>query len=484
MVTRSIAKKVVRKPAPRARPRARPGVFPTERMSPVDRAWLRMDSPFNLMLILGVWIIKPGVRYDAVKQRLEERLLQIPRFGQKVVLDALGASWVADEDFKIERHVLRESLPSGPKSHVLQDLQDRLAVLAVQPLDPDHPLWQFHLLENYQGGSALIARIHHCIADGIALIGVTQSMVDGGALYKAPAAGDAADTDRLKALGDWFSGLLSEPQKRLETLLEKGLAGSAELAKQAYLAVQDASALAFMPDDSPTRLKGIPGPLKRVAWCPALPIEEIKTTAHALHCSLNDVFMSCVAGALGAYLRDCGDATEGQEIRVMLPVNLRTPNDLGKMGNRFGLAPVVLPIGIENPVERVYEMRRRMVAMKDSFQPLFTLGLLTAAGLMVKPGQDALLELFSKKTTAVLTNVPGPREKLRFLGATLDQDLVWVPQSGTVGLGVSILSYGGHVQFGIISDAKLCPDPESIVKKFAPELAKLSVLALMLPWEE
>ena len=187
---------------------------------------------------------------------------------------------------------------------------------------------------------------------------------------------------------------------------------------------------------------------------------------------------------MGAYLRDCGDATEGQEIRVMLPVNLRTPNDLGKMGNRFGLAPVVLPIGIENPVERVYEMRRRMVAMKDSFQPLFTLGLLTAAGLMVKPGQDALLELFSKKTTAVLTNVPGPREKLRFLGATLDQDLVWVPQSGTVGLGVSILSYGGHVQFGIISDAKLCPDPESIVKKFAPELAKLSVLALMLPWEE
>jgi hypothetical protein len=103
---------------------------------------------------------------------------------------------------------------------------------------------------------------------------------------------------------------------------------------------------------------------------------------------------------------------------------------------------------------------------------------------MVKPGQDALLGLFSKKTTGVLTNVPGPREKLKFLGATLEQDLVWVPQYGTVGLGVSILSYGGGVQFGIISDADLCPEPQKIIEQFEPEFAKLSLLTLMLPWGE
>jgi hypothetical protein len=153
------------------------------------------------------------------------------------------------------------------------------------------------------------------------------------------------------------------------------------------------------------------------------------------------------------------------------------------MGNRFGLAPLLLPLGVENPIERVYEVRRRMLAMKGSFQPLLTLGLLAAAGLLVKPGQDALLELFSKKTTAVLTNVPGPHAKLKFLGATLEQDLVWVPQSGTVGLGVSVLSYGGGVQFGLISDADLCPRPQAIVENFAHEFAKLSLLVLMLPWE-
>ena len=469
--------------SPKTALKSRREVFASERMSPVDRAWLRMDSPVNLMMILGVWIIKPGVSYQAVADRLEGRLLQYPRFGQRVDLDALGARWVSDEDFRIERHVVLEQLPRSAKSHEQQALQDRLAELAVEPLDIAHPLWQFHLIEHYQGGSALLARIHHCMADGIALIEVTQSMVDGGVVPK-PTVADVSNDAALKQMGDLLSGLWSEPKKGLEVLLEKGLAGSADLAKQAYQVMQDASALAFMPDDSPTRLKGTPGLRKRVAWCEPLPFDEVKAVAHTLNCSINDLLMSCVAGSFGAYLRAYGDDTADQEFRAMVPVNLRTPADVGKMGNRFGLAPLLLPLGIENPIERVYEVRRRMSAMKGSFQPLFTLGLLAAAGLLVKPGQDALLELFSKKTTAVLTNVPGPRHKLKFLGASLEQDLVWVPQSGTVGLGVSVLSYGGGVQFGIISDAGLCPDPQKIVDQFASEFAKLSLLTLMLPWED
>jgi len=122
--------------------------------------------------------------------------------------------------------------------------------------------------------------------------------------------------------------------------------------------------------------------------------------------------------------------------------------------------------------------------MKVSLQPLLAFGLLAVAGLLIKPAQDALLSLFSSKTTAVMTNVLGPRDKLKFCGATLEQSLFWVPQSGTVGLGVSILSYGGGVQFGVISDAGLCPDPQQIIDKFEPEFAKLALLTLMLPWGE
>jgi hypothetical protein len=143
----------------------------------------------------------------------------------------------------------------------------------------------------------------------------------------------------------------------------------------------------------------------------------------------------------------------------------------------------VLPVGTANPIERVYAVRARMNALKGSLQPLLTFGLLSVAGLLIKPAQDAMLSLFGRKTTAVMTNVPGPGEKLKFCGATLEQTMFWVPQTGTVGLGVSILSYGGGVQFGVIADSALCPDPQRIIDAFEPEFAQLLAVTLMLPGE-
>lgn len=476
-----------------------------ERMSKVDTAWLRMDSESNLMMIVGVWVLKPGIRHADLCQRILERLMQYPRFRQRVVQDAAGATWVQDDQFDIERHVVTETLARKPRGREQEALQDRLAELAVTPLDREHPLWQFHLVENYQGGSAMMVRIHHCIADGIALISVTQSLVDGGSAPPQRKRGrkqrDGMDgaqdwiadtlikpfTDAaVRALGGAGSGaahafeMLAEPQKGVE----KGLAGGADLARLAYQVLRDAAALALMPDDSPTRLKGTPGLRKRVAWCAPIPLEEVRAVGKALNCSINDVLLSCVAGAIAEYLRGHGDAVRGKEIRAMVPVNLRPIEQAYKLGNQFGLAPVVLPIGLDNPVERVYEVRRRMSQLKGSMQPLLAFGLLAVAGLLIKPAQDAMLGLFARKTTAVMTNVPGPREKLKFLGSTLEQSLFWVPQSGSVGLGVSILSYGGGVQFGVITDADLCPDPQKIIDGFEPEFAKLSLLTLMLPWAD
>jgi len=476
-----------------------------ERMSKVDTAWLRMDSPSNLMMIVGVWVLQPGIRHADLCQRIEERMLKYPRFLQKVVQDAAGATWVRDTEFDIARHVVVEKLAKKPKGREQEALQERLAELAVTPLDPARPLWQFHLIENYMGGSAMLVRIHHCIADGIALITVTQSLVDGG---NAPPARKASKQrrDGLEGAEDWITDTLIKPLtgvavKALDTAgsgaanaldllmdpqkgVDKGLAGSVELARMAYQVMRDAAALALMPDDSPTRLKGTPGASKRVAWCAPIPLEEVRAVSKALNCSINDVLLSCVAGAIAAYLQGHGDAVRGKAIRAMVPVNLRSIEHAYKLGNRFGLAPVVLPIGIDNPVERVYEVRRRMSQLKGSMQPLMAFGLLAVAGLLIKPAQDAMLNLFSRKTTAVMTNVPGPREKLKFLGSTLEQSLFWVPQSGTVGLGVSILSYGGGVQFGVITDATLCPDPQKIIDGFEPEFAKLSLVTLMLPWGE
>lgn len=472
-----------------------------ERMTKVDTAWLRMDSASNLMMIVGVWILQPGITVGPLRERMTERLLKYRRFRQCAVQDAAGATWVDDADFDIARHVVVEKLPKSPKGQEQAALQQRVAELTMQPLDPAHPLWQFHLVEHYQGGSALILRIHHCIADGIALISVAMSLVDGGAPppERAPR---KPHHGGLEGAEDWIADTLIKPltdvavkaldvagdgaAKSLGLLSDphKGVSGSLDMAKMAYQVVSDLAALALMPDDSKTRLKGQPGTAKRVAWCEPIPLEEVKAVGKALNCSINDVLLSCVAGALGEYLKTKGDDVAAQEIRAMVPVNLRPLEQAYKLGNRFGLAPLVLPIGIDNPVERVYEVRRRMGQLKGSMQPLLAFGLLAVAGLLIKPAQDAMLSLFSKKTTAVMTNVPGPREKLKLCGATLEQSLFWVPQSGSVGLGVSILSYGGGVQFGVITDSTLCPDPQAIIDAFEPEFAKLSMVTLMLPWGE
>ncbi|MFN3417110.1 MAG: wax ester/triacylglycerol synthase family O-acyltransferase, partial [Caldimonas sp.] len=464
-----------------------------ERMARVDTAWLRMDTEANLMLIVGMWRLRPRITLQALRQRVEQRLLKYRRFRQKVVEDALGASWVIDPDFDLARHVRAETLQPRRGQSPLQALQARIAELATTPLDPAHPLWEMRLVEHFDGGSVLIARIHHCIADGIALITVMLSLTDGGTLprLREPRPDDERDwlsdavlkplTDvTVKAIGLTGQGMA----KSMEMMAHPGLPlqGSIDLARMGVQVVSDAAAIALMSDDSPTRLKGRPGPSKRVAWAQPLPLDDVKAIGKALGCSVNDVVLACAAGAIGHYLAAHGDDPTGKEIRVMVPVNLRPLSEAHRLGNRFGLVPLVLPIGMANPIERVFAVRARMAELKGSYQPVLAFAVLAMAGLLIKPVQHTLLNFFARKATAVMTNVPGPREPLKFCGATLEQVMFWVPQSGDIGMGLSILSYGGGVQFGLITDRKLCPDPQAIAARFRQEFESLLMVTLMLPW--
>jgi diacylglycerol O-acyltransferase / wax synthase len=466
-----------------------------QRMSRVDTAWLRMDNDVNLMMIVGVWLLQPGITHAALCERIEDKLLKYERFRQRVVPDPMGASWVTDEAFDVQRHVLHQTLHRERGQSEREALQALAGELANTPLDPDHPLWQFHLIDGYEGGSALVARVHHCIGDGIALISVMMSITDGGVdpPKRKPRAVPESD-------GDWLSDAVMKPltdfamraigmyggsvARSMEMLSDpqQGLAGSIEMARTGAKVLGDVGAMAMMPDDSPTLLKGKPIGQKIVAWGEPIPLDQVKAIGKALGCSINDVLLACVAGAIGAWLRDQGDDPAGKEIRAMVPVNLRPIEQAWKLGNRFGLAPLTLPIGIDNPVERVYAVRLRMNQLKDSYQPLLAFAVLSLAGLLIKPVQDGLLGLFAKKATAVMTNVPGPAVPLKFCGATLRQTMFWVPASGDIGVGVSILSYGGGVQFGLITDKKLCPNPQQIIDRFEPEFEKLLLLTMMLPW--
>ncbi|MEO8305947.1 MAG: wax ester/triacylglycerol synthase family O-acyltransferase [Betaproteobacteria bacterium] len=463
-----------------------------EKISAVDTAWLRMDRPSNLMMICGVMLFADRIRYERVARLIEERFLKFHRFRQRPVQTLGAAYWETVPRVDMAEHVQRISLPGRAGKRELQALVSRLAAT---PLDRERPLWQFHLVENFTGGSALIQRIHHCYADGIALVRVLMSMTDATAkgppampFEPVPRTRRSDVDDPLLQLLKPMSGAMKLARMAGSTVLEKGAAIWSDPAQAVALAEQggaltaEVAKLALMPQDSPTRFKGKPTGRKRVAWAEPIALDEVKVISRALAASVNDVLLSCVAGALRAYLAGKGDPVDGVMVRALVPVNLRPVEKAYRLGNQFGLVFLDLPLGIENPVERVYAVRANMNALKDSYQPILALGLLAAMGTGPKVLQEQLLQALARNGSAVMTNVPGPQQRLYFAGGAIERFLFWVPQSGDIGMGVSILSYAGHVQFGLITDAGLCPDPERIIERFGLEFEKLVLTTLMAPW--
>jgi len=461
-----------------------------EKMSAVDTAWLRMDRPSNLMQIVGVMIFDGALDEARLRAAIEQRMLGYARFRQVVSQQNGGYAWRDDPDFDLDHHLRRAVLPGAGGQ---AELERFVADLASTPLNPSRPLWEMHLVDTSIGGQALVTRIHHSIADGIALVGVLLSMADDSPQPLPRSTRKTARNDEAHDpfwLGIWrpatdamlngirlstnlwakYVGLVTNPLQALE-YSRLGTAIVGEIGK-----------LALMPDDSPTRFKGKPGTSKRVAWSAPISLPEVKAVGRVLGCSVNDMLLSAAAGALRGYLADKGDAVEGVEIRALVPVNLRRPEDQGQLGNRFGLVALELPVGIENPLARLYATRDRMLALKDSMQAPLTLAILGAVGMAPKIAQAKVLDLLASKATAVMTNVPGPQQALYVAGARLRQPLFWVPQSGDIGMGVSILSYDNRVQFGLITDKGLVPDPEQVVARFASEFEKLLMLVLMEPW--
>jgi len=444
------------------------------------------------MMICGVLLFPDRVRFDRLTRIIRERFLKFHRFRQRPV-ERLGITyWESARNFAISDHVERIALPGAAGTAELEALVSRLAAT---PLDPARPLWQYHLVENFARGSALIARIHHCYADGIALVRVLMSMTDAApdgppAMPFEPAARkrQADPDDVIGELIGPISGVMKLARNAGTTLIEKGAAiwsdpaAAVALAEQGGALTAEIAKLALMPQDSPTRFKGVPSVEKRVAWADPIRLDEVKAISKALGASVNDVLLSCVAGSLRAYLVEKGDAADGVLLRALVPVNLRPLEKAYRLGNQFGLVFLDLPLGVENPIERLYAVRANMNALKDSFQPILALGLLAAMGAGPKLLQEQLLQALARNASAVMTNVPGPQQRLYFAGAKIDRFLFWVPQSGDIGMGVSILSYAGQVQFGVITDAGRCPDPERIIERFAPEFEKLVLTTLLNPW--
>jgi diacylglycerol O-acyltransferase len=460
-----------------------------ERMSSVDTAWLRMDGPCNSMMIVGVSTTEKPIRPTDFRHMIETRLLCFPRFRQKVTADRLGASWVEDDAFDLDAHIAHENLPPPAGQRELQALAGRLASI---PLDPHRPLWQMHLVEHYLGGSAWITRVHHCYADGIAMIRVLLSMTaqDPGPAMAPGRRQVRSESDRAdvapvidwlehvaQPAGDIVEHALAEGTRLLEfgvhRLFHPGQA--AALAAQAGgMAAEFLNVLALR-DDPPTPLRGMLKGDKAVAWGAPIPLPEIHAIGQALGCTINDVLMSTVAGAFGRYLRSRGYDPDGLRLRASMPVNLRGTDEPLTLGNRFGLVFVDLLPGIANPIERLHAMHSGMETIKRSLQPAMSLVALAVMGLLPAALQTPAIDLFSRKASVVVSNVPGPHAPLYLCGQRVTEMYFWVPQSGSIGLGVSLLSYAGRLHFGVIADRALVEAPGRMIEAFAHEFENLLI---------
>ncbi len=423
-----------------------------EPVAGADAVWLQ-DSPTNLMVINAVFVTD-RIDLETFRQTFRARVLDVeegrryPRFRRRIAWVRGRPWWEDDPEFDLARHIV----PAAEPVHSTAALQDYVGRQAGTPLPADRPQWQIQVMEEFEDhGTAFLVRIHHCMGDGISLVPIIFELMDqaepGSAGHLRPAAGAPQARSAWQALG---------------LALRIPLAAPAILA-QRMLWPRDRHAL------HGPRVSGT----KRVAWTRPLELQLVKEVKNRLGATVNDVLMASVSGAFSRYLQAKAGATVAK-IRVSMPVNVRPPNEPLRMGNRFAAVPLELPAGIHEVRRRVLAVKQRMDALKQSVEPIVVYGIVNVLLKTLPQGASrGLIDFLANKCTAVVTNVPGPQRPLLLAGRRVRSLIFWVPQRADIGLGISMMSFSGRVQIGVLADARLVPEPGELVQAFEEEFEEL-----------
>lgn len=453
-------------------------------MTSVDRAWLRMDTPENPMMISGMLILEHPVSIKRLKRTLEERFLTFHRFRQRVVNKGDRAYWQDDPMFDLDNHLHCIALPGKAGKTELQALASDLNSTS---LDFRRPLWQMHYIDNYHDGAALLVRIHHCIADGISLARVLMSLTDRSPEPKL---------DRIAGMRKPAKPEVSATSRFLHRLVDSGQTGwqqaklfvssvreepnyPLKLATAAGGIAMDLIKLGFAPSEPDTSLKRQLVGRKKVGWAEPLVLAEVKQCAKILRGTVNDILLCVATGALSRHFTEQQQPVPDCGIRVAVPFNLRPLDQpIDSLGNQFGMVLVNLPIEVMDPIMCFRQVRENMNRLKRSYQAQVTYSLLDLFGRGPDILERRALDMLSNKASAVLTNVPGPRHAVYLAGSKLIQPMFWVPQSGNIGIGMSIFSYADTVQFGITVDKGIPAEPEAVMRHFQDSFQALYQAAL------
>ena len=434
-------------------------------MSSADAAWLRMDKPTNLMVINSIMWFDGEPDIDDVRKVVRERLVDpFPRFRQRIV-DDHGLWWEDDPHFDLDRHVRHVRLPDpGGRA----ELQELVASRAVLPFDRSEPLWELLLVQGYDEGGVLVSRLHHCIADGISLMQVLLSMADDGETELEVAPETASGRGMLGRLLSLPGAMAREA---VDLTVHPGHA--VDLVGTGVGEAAAATKLLALPPDRRTPLRRHTTMDKQVVWSDPLSLDKLKDAAHRAGATVNDLVLTAVAGGVRRELQRRGH--QPVDIRAIVPYNLRPLDEPvpRELGNRFGLVYLDLPVGVAGRGRRLSAMSSRMTEIKRSAEGVVSYGILEVVGQVPAVVEKLAILVFASKASAVMTNVPGPRHRVKMAGRTMLGMTGWPPMSGDIGVSVSIFSYAGEVTVGFMVDRAMVPDARALLADFDSEMQAL-----------
>lgn len=449
--------------------RARPHL--SARLSSMDATFLYFEKKEAPMHIGSVSIFEGEIPFKKFVENLNARLPLLPRYRQKVIPDPfhLGhPTWEFDPDFDIKNHVFRIRLdPPGSEAELV-----KLAGRIFTPLmDRGKPLWDIHLVYGLEGKrTAMIARVHHCMVDGISGVDLLKVILDISPDAKPAPVLEAPPPPRPDLTRRFFDALLGGMQEGMNRLMEfqNGLLNlaqsvTAEPARGAVPGLSQLLASLAAPASLLPFNRACSGERKLV-WS-RFSFAEARAIRAALSGTVNDVVLTVLAGAVARYAERHGQQTAGRNLRVMVPVSLRREEQRGTLGNLVSLMPLEIPLDLGDPLARFRHINRKTLAMKsaraaESFNMLAALVGILPASVQAMVGAMATFPL--PPVNMVATNVPGPQVPLYAMGRRMIDYYPYVPVGYAVGCGCAIMSYDQKLYFGLTSDVQAMPDVESL----------------------
>lgn len=462
-----------------------------ERLGAMDSSLLVFETPETHMHLGGVAIFEAGpleapsggIDIARVQALIAARLHLIPRYRQRLAWIPFHNHpvWVDDEHFNLSYHIRHTSLPRPGDEPQLKRLTGRLMS---QQLDRGRPLWEAWIVEGLEGNRfALVTKIHHCMADGIAAVDLLTVLLNPSPdeTVEEPASWIPRPVPRPgELLRDELARQLRTPLDALESLREAfrhplravGEAGDVVVAALELIG-------RGLPSPPETPLNQPIGPHRRFDWT-GVDLHDVKAVKNQLGGTVNDVVLTTVTLALARFLERRGLSVESlEDYRVIIPVNVRTAEERGVTNNRASAWLTALPLAERDPVRcyrRIRTTTARLKATKQALGP--------DAFLRLAEGVNPLLVTLGVRLTArlkpynlIITNVPGPPLPVYMLGSRLLTGYPLAPLFENQGLAVALFSYDGKLFFGLNADWDLVPDLHWFTRAIAEGFQRLHAAA-------